>query len=349
MSKKNSQVFPPNEIIFYETEDGKISIAVRFENENVWLTQKHMAELFGCSVDNISLHLKNIYATGELNEKATTEESSIVQQEGRRSVKRMVLFYNLEAVIAVGYRVNSERGIAFRSWATDKLKSYIFKGFTIDSERFKKGSKFDVRFFDELLEEIREIRASERMAYQKITDIYATSVDYSSSSNDTQKFFATVQNKLHFAITGNTAAEIIADRAFASKPNMGLTTWRKAPEGKIFLSDVKIAKNYLSKDEISQLNRIVNMYIDYAEFQAARGKVMLMKDWAEKLDVFLKYNEQEVLNSLGKVSHEIAVALVEEEYDKFRAIQDQTYKSDFDKLCEASKSLNSDEDDSQSN
>lgn len=223
MSKKNNQMLPPNDIIFYETEAGKISIAVRFENENVWLTQKHMAELFGCSVDNISLHLKNIYATGELNEKATTEESSIVQQEGNRSVKRMVLFYNLEMVIAVGYRVNSERGIAFRTWATDKLKNYIFKGFAIDSERFKKGSKFDTRFFDELLEEIREIRASERMAYQKITDIYATSVDYSSNSNDTQKFFATVQNKLHFAITGNTAAEIIADHASASKPNMGLT------------------------------------------------------------------------------------------------------------------------------
>ena len=349
MSNKNNQILPPNEIIFYETEDGKISIAVRFENENVWLTQKHMSELFGCSVDNISLHLKNIYATGELNEKATTEESSIVQQEGKRSVKRMVLFYNLEAVIAVGYRVNSERGIAFRTWATDKLKSYILKGFSIDSERFKKGSKFDARFFDELLEEIREIRASERMAYQKITDIYATSVDYSSSSHDTQKFFATVQNKLHFAITGNTAAEIIADRAHASKPNMGWTNWRRAPDGKIFLSDVKIAKNYLSKDEISQLNRIVNMYIDYAEFQAARGKVMLMKHWAEKLDIFLQYNEQEVLSSLGKVSHEIAVALAEEEYGKFRAVQNQTYKSDFDKLCEASKSLKSNEDDNKSN
>jgi hypothetical protein len=196
MSTKNKQILPPNEIIFYETKNGKISIAVRFENENVWLTQKHMAELFGCTIDNISLHLKNIYS----NEEATTEESSIVQQEGKRSIKRMVLFYNLEAVIAVGYRVNSERGIAFRTWATDKLKSYIFKGFAIDSERFKKGSKFDARFFDELLEEIREIKASERMAYQKITDIYATSVDYSSSLHDTQKFFATVQNKLHFAI-----------------------------------------------------------------------------------------------------------------------------------------------------
>ncbi len=201
-----------------------------------------MAELFGCSVDNISLHLKNIYTTGELNEKATTEESSIVQQEGKRSVKRMVLFYYLEAVIAVGYRINSERGTAFRAWATDKLKSYIFKGFAIDSERFKKGSKFDSRFFDELLEEIREIRASERMAYQKITDIYATSVDYSSSLNDTQMFFATVQNKLHFAITGNTAAEIIADRAHASKTNMELTTWRRAPDSKFFYRMLKLLK-----------------------------------------------------------------------------------------------------------
>ncbi len=347
MSKKNKPILPPNEIVFYETEDGKISIAVKFENENVWLTQKHMAELFGCSADNISLHLKNIYATSELNEKATTEESSIVQQEGKRSVKRMVLFYNLEAVIAVGYRVNSERGIAFRTWATDKLKNYIFKGFAIDSERFKKGSKFDVRFFDELLEEIREIRASERMAYQKITDIYATSVDYLSGSSNAQKFFATVQNKLHFAITGNTAAEIIADRAHASKPHMGLTTWRKAPDGKMFISDVTIAKDYLTKHEIAQLNRIVNMYIDYAEFQAVRGKVMAMKDWAEKLDVFLKYNEQEILSDLGKVSHEVAVALAEKEYNVFRKKQDQLHQSDFDKLCEVSKLATPDPKDNQ--
>lgn len=338
---------PPNEIVFYETEDGKISIAVRFENENIWLTQKHMAELFGCSTDNISLHLKNIYTIGELSQNSTTEKFSVVQQEGNRSITRNVLFYNLEAVIAVGYRVNSERGIAFRTWATDKLKNYIFKGFAIDSERFKKGSKFDARFFDELLEEIREIRASERMAYQKITDIYATSVDYMSNSSNAQKFFATVQNKLHFAITGNTAAEIIADRVNASKPNMGLNTWRKAPEGKIFLSDATIAKNYLSKNEIAQLNRIVNMYIDYAEFQAARGKVMAMKDWTEKLDVFLKYNEQEILSGLGRVSHEVAVALAEKEYDVFRKTQDKLHKSDFDKLCEASKLSKSNTEDEQ--
>lgn len=327
----------PTEIVFYETEDGKISIAVRFEQENIWLTQKQLSELFECSSDNISLHLKNIYLSSELKKEATTEEFSVVQQEGERSVNRKVLFYNLEAVIAVGYRVNTARGIAFRSWATDKLKKYIFKGFAIDSDRFKKGSKFDSRFFDELLEEVREIRASERMAYQKITDIYATAADYSPTSGAASNFFANVQNKLHFAITGNTAAEIIKDRANSKKPNMGLTTWRKAPSGKIFLSDAAVAKNYLKRDEISQLNRIVNMYIDYAEFQAARGKIMTMKDWSEKLDAFLKYNEQEILSGLGKVSHEVAVALAEKEYAIFRKAQDQLHKSDFDQLIEASK------------
>ncbi|MFI4937328.1 MAG: virulence RhuM family protein [Candidatus Berkiellales bacterium] len=346
MSKKNSdQMLPPNEIVFYETEDGKISIAVRFENENIWLTQKHMADLLGCSADNISLHLKNIYTAGELNQSSTTEEFSVVQQEGQRPITRKMLFYNLEAVISVGYKVNSERGIAFRTWATDKLKSYIFKGFAIDSDRFKKGSKFDARFFDELLEEIREIRASERMAYQKITDIYATSVDYSPKSDPASKFFANVQNKLHFAITGNTAAEIIIDRANSEKPNMGLTTWRKAPSGKIFLSDTTVAKNYLGHNEISQLNRIVSMYIDHAEFQAARGKVMTMKDWSEKLDAFLKFNEQEILSGLGKVSHEVAVALAEKEYDVFRKKQDLMHKSDFDQLIEATKIKKSDSED----
>lgn len=333
-SKKSSTILPTNEIVFYETEDGKISIAVRFENENIWLTQKHMAELFEVDVRTVSEHLQNIFSSGELLKDSVIRKFRNTAADGKNYSTQ---FYNLEAIIAVGYRVNSERGIAFRSWATDKLKNYIFKGFAIDSERFKKGSKFDLRFFDELLEEIREIRASERMAYQKITDIYATSVDYLSSGSDAQKFFATVQNKLHFAITGNTAAEIIADRACASKPNMGLTTWRKAPEGKIFLSDVIIAKNYLNKDEILQLNRIVNMYIDYAEFQAARGKAMTMKDWTQKLDVFLKYNEQEILSNLGKISHEVALALAEKEYEVFRKKQDQLHKSDFDKLCEVSK------------
>lgn len=338
-NEKDTMKISDHKIIFYETEEGKISIAVRIEQENIWLTQKHMAELFGCSTDNVSLHLKKIYATKELQQDSTTENFSVVQQEGGRSITRTMTFYNLEAIIAVGYRVNSERGIAFRTWATDKLKHYIFKGFAIDKDRFKNGSKFDARFFDELLEEIREIRASERRAYQKITDIYATSIDYSPHSESSSKFFSTIQNKLHFAITGNTAAEIIANRAKSSNPNMGLTAWRKAPTGKIFFSDTTIAKNYLNKEEISQLNKIVNMYIDYAEFQAARGKPMLMRDWEEKLNAFLKFNEQEILEGLGKISHEVAVGLVEREYEVFRMTQDKLHKSDFDKLLEESGSL----------
>lgn len=332
--KQTDQSLPPHEIVFYETTDGKISIAVRFEHENTWLSQKHMAELFEVDVRTISEHLQNIFLSHELAKDAVVRKFRNTAADGKNYLTQ---FYNLEAVIAVGYRVNSGRGIAFRIWATDKLKNYIFKGFAIDSDRFKKGSKFDARFFDELLEEIREIRASERMAYQKITDIYATSVDYSATSEQTTNFFALVQNKLHFAITGNTAAEIIQTRADSKQPNMGLTTWRKGPHGKIFRSDVVVAKNYLKRDELSQLNRIVNMYIDYAEFQAARGKIMTMKDWSEKLDAFLKFNEQELLTGLGKVSHEVAKALAEKEYEKYRVVQDQLHKSDFDRLIEASR------------
>ncbi len=258
-----------SEIVFYKTQDGNVSVAVRFEDENIWLSQKNMAELFEVDVRTVNEHLQNIFLSGELVKNSVIRNFRITAADGKNYD---TLFYNLEAVIAVGYRVNSERGIAFRTWATDKLKAYIFKGFAIDSERFKKGSKLDAAFFDELLEEIREIRASERMAYQKITDIYATSVDYVGNSSTAQKFFATVQNKLHFAITGNI-------------------------------------KNYLSKNEVSQLNRIVNMYLDYAEFQAARGKVMAMKDWSEKLDAFLKFNEQEILSGLGKIVHAVALAL----------------------------------------
>jgi hypothetical protein len=273
-----------NQITIYETADGKARIEVRFENENVWLTQKQMAELFDCSADNVSLHLKNIYKERELEPKATAEEISVVQKEGQREIKRNLTFYSLEAIIAVGYRVNSARGTQFRMWATDKLKSYILKGYALDKDRFIKGSRFSARYFDELLEEIREIRASERMVYQKITDIYATSADYSTGTAEAEKFFAAVQNKLHFAITGRTAAEIIAERADHNRPFMGLTTWQKSPQGKILPSDIKIAKNYLHKEEIQKLNHIVDMYLDYAEFQASRGRLMRMKDWAQKLD-----------------------------------------------------------------
>ncbi|MBN1764116.1 MAG: virulence RhuM family protein [Sedimentisphaerales bacterium] len=328
-----------NQITIYETEDGKARIEVRFENENVWLAQKQIAELFDCSADNISLHLKNIYTQRELEPESTTEEFSVVQKEGQRQVKRKVIFYSLEAIIAVGYRVNSARGTQFRIWATDKLKSYILKGFALDKDRFVKGTKFSARYFDELLEEIREIRASERMAYQKITDIYATSIDYSPQTAEAEKFFAHVQNKLHFAITGSTAAEIIADRADSKKPFMGLTTWRKSPKGKILPSDIKIAKNYLEKQEIQKLNHIVTMYLDYAEFQASRGRLMKMKDWTQKLDAFLKFNEQEILQDKGRVSHEVAIALAEKEYETFRVEQDKKYISDFDRIVEKTKQL----------
>lgn len=331
MSKKENMK-NDNQITIYETEDGKARIEVRFENENAWLSQKAMAELFDCSADNISLHIKNIYAEDELEQKATTEEYSIVQQEGQRQVKRKVTFYSLEAIIAVGYRVNSARGTQFRIWATDKLKNYILKGFVLDKDRFIKGTRFSARYFDELLEEIREIRASERMSYQKITDIYVTSIDYSPNTAEAEKFFSTVQNKLHFAITGRTAAEIIASRANSKKPHMGLTTWQKSPKGKILPSDIKIAKNYLKKQEIQKLNHIVTMYLDYAEFQASRGRLMKMKDWAEKLDAFLEFNEQDILIGQGKVSHEAAIALSEKEYEVFRIEQDKHYISDFDKL-----------------
>ncbi|MDD5472715.1 MAG: virulence RhuM family protein [Candidatus Methanoperedens sp.] len=318
-----------NQITIYETEDGKARIEVRFEHENVWLTQKLIAVLFDCSTDNISLHLKNIFAEGELDQNSVTEEYSITASDGKNYKTK---HYSLEAIIAVGYRVNSERGTQFRTWATDKLKGYILKGFAIDSERFKHGTRFETRYFDELLEEIREIRASERMAYQKITDIYVTAIDYSPHTAQAEKFFAAVQNKLHFAITGQTAAEIIASRADKNKPNMGLTTWRKSPIGKILPGDVRIAKNYLQKGELDKLNRIVNMYIDYAEFQASRGKPMYMRDWSGKLDAFLKFNEQDILENAGKVSHEVAVALAEKEYENFRVEQDKRFESDFDRM-----------------
>jgi hypothetical protein len=319
-------------ITIYETEDGKTRIEVRLENENVWLTQKLIAQLFECSVDNISLHLKKIFKAGELKEDSVVENYSITAADGKSYLTK---HYSLEAIIAVGYRVNSTRGSQFRIWATTVLKNYILKGFAIDGDRFKHGTRFDTRYFDELLEEIREIRASERLAYQKITDIYSTSADYSPATVEAERFFATVQNKLHFAITGHTAAEIIVKRADGTKPNMGLSTWRKAPAGKIIPSDIRVAKNYLQMDELISLNQIVSMYLDYAEFQASRGKMMFMRDWSEKLDAFLKFNEQDILQDKGKVSHEVAIALAAKEYEKFRVEQDQNYISDFDKIVSA--------------
>ena len=321
---------PDNQIAFYQSPDGSVNIEVLYAEENIWLTQKKMAELFGCSSDNISLHLKNIYNEKELDQNSTTEDFSVVQKEGDREVSRRLTFFSLEAIIAVGYRINSERGTQFRQWATGILKNYIHKGYALDNNRMKYGSRFSARYFDELYEEIKDIRTSERMIYQKITDIYATAIDYSPKAFESKQFFATVQNKLHFAITGETAAEIVTHRVSSKKDKMGLTSWRRSPQGKIMPSDIVIAKNYLDKKELEHLNRVGNMYLDYAEMQAARGKAMTMKDWIEKLNAFLKFSEYEILTNSGRISHEVAETLAFGEYEKYKRIQDKNYISDFD-------------------
>ena len=319
-------------IIFYTTPDGAVHIEVFFQNETFWLSQKKMAELFGVDVRTVNEHLKNIFKTNELPEDATIRKIRIVQKEGSRNVTRDVDFYNLDAIIAVGYRVNSYQATQFRIWATKTLREFIVKGFVLDDERLKQGIRFGKDYFDELLERIREIRASERRFYQKITDIYAQcSINYDPKADITLTFYKTVQNKLHWAITGNTAPEIIASRVDSEKPYMGLQTWKNAPKGKILKSDVSIAKNYLPEKEIKALERIVSMYLDYAENQAARQIPMKMLDWVEKLDAFLHFNEYNILKDAGKVSHEIAVKLAEKEYEKFRIIQDKKIESDFDK------------------
>ncbi|MDO8685181.1 MAG: virulence RhuM family protein [Clostridiales bacterium] len=325
---KNKKL-PDNQITVYQTPDGKINIEVLYANENIWLSQKRIAELFDVDRSVVTKHLKNIFSENELQEDSVCANFAHTAEDGKEYQTK---FYSLEAIIAVGYRVNSERGTQFRQWAISILQQYIHKGFAIDSDRFKYGSRFSTRYFDDLLEEIRDIRSSERMAYQKITDIYATSIDYSQKTEDTKQFFATVQNKLHFAITRQTAAEIIAARASSDKPNMGLTSWRKAPGGKIMPGDVAIAKNYLDKPELDHLNRIVTMYFDYAELQAVRNKPMYMKDWIEKLNAFLKFSEYEILTNAGQISHEVALALVNKEYERFKKIQDKKYISDFDKV-----------------
>ncbi len=321
-----------SDIILYTTASGDVRIEVYFEGETFWLTQRRMADLFGVEVQTVNYHLKEIFKTGELPEESTIRKFRIVQMEGKREVSREVDFYNLDAIIAVGYRVNSYQATQFRIWATKTLREYIIKGFVLDDERLKQGQRFGKDYFDELLERIREIRASERRFYQKITDIYAQcSIDYDPKAEITQTFYKTVQNKLHWAITGHTAAELIAQRADATKPNMGLTTWKNAPKGKIQKTDVTVAKNYLSEKEISDLNRIVSMYLDYAENQAARQIPMKMTDWISKLDAFLQFNEYELLQDAGKVSHAIAQELATKAFEQYRVIQDRNYESDFDR------------------
>ena len=321
-----------SDIIFYNTPAGGVKIEVIFNEETFWLTQKRMAELFGVEVPAISKHLANIYDTHELKKGETVSILETVQQEGSKSVKRKLEFYNLDAIIAVGYRVNSIQATQFRIWATQTLKEFIIKGFVLDDERLKQGKKIGKDYFDELLERIREIRASERRFYLKITDIYEQcSIDYQKDAEITRKFFKTVQNKLHFAISGKTAAQIIAERASSEKPHMGLQTWKNAPSGKILKSDIGIAKNYLIEKEIKELERVVTMYLDYAELQASRQIAMKMADWVSRLDAFLQFNEYQILKDGGNISHEVAISLVEKEYDKFRVIQDKNFESDFDR------------------
>jgi hypothetical protein len=321
-----------SDIIFYNTPTGDVKIEVVFNDETFWLTQKRMAELFGVEVPAINKHLSNIYETGELNKTATISNLETVQQEGNRKVKRNVEFYNLDAIIAVGYRVNSHQATQFRIWATKTLREFIIKGFVLDDERLKQGTRFGKDYFDELLERIREIRASERRFYLKITDIYEQcSIDYNKDAEITQTFFKTVQNKLHYAISGKTAAQIIAERASAEKPNMGLQTWKNAPSGKVLKGDIGIAKNYLIEKEIKELERVVTMYLDFAELQASRQIPMKMADWVTRLDAFLQFNEYQILKDAGKVSHEVALKLAEGAYAKFRIVQDRNFESDFDK------------------
>jgi hypothetical protein len=320
------------ELLLYQTQEGAVRIEVLYESETFWLNQKRIAELFGVELPTISYHLKEIYDSGELRREATLRRIRRVQQEGNREVSREIDFYNLDAIISVGYRVNSTQATRFRIWATQTLREFVIKGFVLDDERLKLNKRFGKDYFDELLERIREIRASERRFYLKITDIFEQcSIDYDPTAEITQTFFKTVQNRLHWAVTGKTAAEIIADRADAAKPTMGLTTWKNAPRGKILKSDVSIAKNYLIEGEIKELERIVTMYLDYAENQAARQVPMRMADWVARLDAFLKFNEYDVLSDAGSVSAEVAKRLAEVHYATFRIQQDRRFESDFEK------------------
>jgi hypothetical protein len=325
------------EILLYATPESRTTIEVFFENETFWLSQKKMAELFGVDVRTVNEHLKNIFTSGELDQHSVIRIFRITAADGKNYNTQ---FYNLDAIIAVGYRVNSHEATRFRIWATKILKEFIIKGFVMDDERLKQGEKFGKDYFEELLERIREIRASERRFYQKITDIYAQcSIDYDPKADITHLFYKTVQNKLHWAITGQTAAEIIATRAKATNANMGLTTWKNSPSGKIMKSDVGIAKNYLQVEEMDELNRIVVMYLDYAENQAKRQIAMSMKDWIEKLDAFLQFNDYKVLKDAGKMSHEIALRLAENEFEKYRIVQDANFESDFDKDVQQKKQV----------
>lgn len=331
MKKKENKLIIRNstaEFLVFTSQAGEDGIDVRVEDENVWLTQKLIAKLFDVKIPTINEHLKNIFETQELQESSVVREFLITADDGK---KYQTKHYNLEAIIALGYRINSERATNFRRWATQVLKDFTLRGYVLDTIRLKNGAYLSKQYFKDLILEIRDIRESERNFYQQITDIYVTAIDYDLKSPTTQTFFAIVQNKLHFATHGQTAAEIIVNRANHKKEYMGLTTWKKAPDGKIIKSDVIIAKNYLNEKEIKFLNRIVTMYLDYAENQAEKGIPMTMNDWSEKLNAFLKFNDADILKKAGKVAAEIAKSFAESEFEKYRPIQDKLFESDFDK------------------
>lgn len=334
-TSKNKKLMIRNstaEFLVFTAQSGDQSIEVRYEDETIWLTQKLMAELFDVTVPTISEHLTNIYNEGEIAREATIRKFRTVQKEGSRDVSRNVDFYNLDAIISVGYRVNSIRATQFRQWATQVLREYAIKGYVLDKKRLENGAFLGEDYYERLLEEIREIRLSERRFYQKITDIYATSVDYNKDAPTTRDFFAKVQNKLHFAIHGRTAAELIKGRADSDKDHMGLTSWESSPDGKIKKADVTIAKNYLNKDELESLGRIVNAYLELAEDRAIRRIPMTMEDWAKRLDKFLEFSERDILQDKGNISQEIAHAFAETEFEKYRIVQDRLFESDFDKV-----------------
>ncbi len=320
-------------ILLYETEEGNVNVDVILKDETIWLTQKSMAEVFDCSSDNVSLHLKNIFEDNELDKNSTTEKISVVRKEGNRNVNRELEFYNLDAIIAVGYRVNSKKATKFRIWATKILKDYMIKGFVIDTEKMKNGPKFGKDYYDELLQTIKEIRLSERRQYQKITDLFeATSIDYNKDSDEAYTFFKIVQNKLHYAITGKTAAELIYERVDSEKIHMGLTTWKNSPDGKIMKYDISIAKNYLNEEELKKLERLTISFLDYAEDMAEEHQVMTMNDWIKETDELLKFRNKNVLSDSGKVSHKKALEKAENEYEKFRIKQDREYISSMDEM-----------------
>ena len=322
------------------TGESDASFEMRYEDENIWLTQKMMAALYDVDVRTVNEHIKKIYADGELTEQATIRKFRIVQTEGTRQVNRELTHYNLQAIIAVGFKVNNQRAVQFRKWAGQIVKDHTIQGWTMDVERLKKGHMFTDEYFERQLQQIREIRLSERKFYQKVTDLYATAFDYDKNAKTTRLFFQTVQNKMHYAVRRHTAAELIVERADANKEHMGLTTWENAPDGKILKADVTIAKNYLSKDEMNYLERIVSLYLDYAELQAERKIPMSMEDWAKRLDGFLEFNGNELLTGPGKISAEQAKLHAETEYEKYRIIQDRLFESDFDRFLMLEQEVN---------